>query len=338
MAEQGNEEPEVVATGLRARQARLRENRAHRTPPPPVHSRATLPTPIAPIAPLPTAAPAAARPTVPSQSARYEGGERIVAVGKVAPNPLNKRNTDLRPSKISRLADSIVENGQLQACTVVDRDAFLNIFDEPEYVKKIGRAEYVQVGGGSRHAAILLKELPNIKISVMNEVAESRVRFMRSTAAENLDRDDYDPIELAMVLDQMAKELRSADAVAREFGKSKGWVSQYRSLLSLAQPVQDAMRGDEDDRFPLRDARELTGLPDAAQLAALRRWQKRRAADSAGAGEGQPANVAPRQRVSPKVAAIRKLGDTPAAIASTLRAEMPPEDLKQLVEELIREA
>ncbi|GGM22270.1 ParB/RepB/Spo0J family partition protein [Dactylosporangium sucinum] len=264
-------------------------------------------------------------------------------VEQVAANPLNTRDISARPAKITSIAKSIVEHGQLQPCTVVTRTAFLAIF--PEHEAAVDGVAFVQVTGGRRRAAIIEAGLPTIDITVKNDLASSRGKFISATAAENIDREDYDPIEEARAVQLLVEECGTGQAAAEQLGRTPAWVTQRRNLLKLAPQLQEALRADEtEDRIPLREVRDLHKLPVEEQLAALEAWRERRSAGLTAVNQdgdddppASPATKVPSQRPSPTASAIRRLGGTPSKIAATLRAELPAEDLRALIEELLRE-
>jgi ParB family chromosome partitioning protein len=267
------------------------------------------------------------------------GPPRIVPVDRVAVNPLNTRDVGRRPRKVTELAKSIRSRGQLQPCAVVTRDAFLRIYSE--YETDIGAARFVQVTGARRHAAILEAGLPHIEVVVKDELAASRSEFVAATAAENLDREDYDPVEEAHAVQHLVNEFGSKSGVADHMGRSNGWVTQKLSLLKLIPEVQAALRVDENDetgerRLPAREVREWHNLDDAGQLTALEEWRRSFTAVKRGQPAGEQ-TTPPQPRRSRVQMAIQRLGGTPAAIAASLRAELAPEHRHALAEELMRD-
>jgi ParB family chromosome partitioning protein len=267
---------------------------------------------------------------------------RSARVEQIAPNPLNTRDIHAHPAKIASIAESMRLHGQLQPCTVVTRSAFLVLF--PEHESSIGAAAFVQVTGGRRRAAAIQDNRPTLDITVKNDVAGSRAQFISATAAENIDREDYDPVEEARAVQLLVQECGTGKAAAEQLGRTPPWVTQRLNLLKLAPGVQAALRAGE---IPLREVRDLHTSSAEEQLAALAAWRDRQAGSGLTAVNPDPAGT-PEQtgistktrapRPSPTAAAVRKLGDTPAKIAAALRSELPPEDLRALAEELLRSA
>lgn len=263
-------------------------------------------------------------------------GSRSVLLERVAANPLNTRGLDPDSLKIHEIADSIRQNGQLQACTVVTLGAFLKIF--PEFEDRVGAVEFVQVTGGRRRLALQrLDEM--MDISVKDSLAESRAQFVSATAAENLDREDYDAVEEARAIELIIKEAGSPAAAADRLSRTRAWVTQRMNLLKLAPEVQDLIRA---GNVPLRDVRKLHLYPLTEQMDVLRGILKRKAAvdKTADTEPDGPGNSVPEPRAasSTVATAVRRLGATPPLIAESLRAALPPDDLRVLAQLLLDEA
>jgi len=265
---------------------------------------------------------------------RFAGhGSRSVLLDLVAANPLNTRFLDPDSPKTREIEDSIRKHGQLQACTVVTRAAFLKIF--PEFESKIGAADFVQVTGGRRRLALQSLDIL-MDIAVKDELADSRAQFVSATAAENIDRQDYDAIEEARAIDLIIREAGTAAAAAEKLSRTRAWVTQRMNLLKLAPEVQDVIRA---EGVALRDVRKLHMYPAERQLDVLRGYLKRKASldksvDAEPEDPGHPNVPAPRAASTP-AAAVRRLGSTPPLIAQSLRAVLPPEDLRALAQLLM---
>lgn len=270
-----------------------------------------------------------------------ESTPRTARVQQVAANPLNTRDLDVDRAKIEDIAESMRTHGQLQPCAVVSREAFLRIY--PEHDSAIGRATWVQVTGGRRRAAALLSGQPTLDIVVKNSLAESREAWVSATAAENLDRENLDPIEEARAVQLLVQESGTGRAAAVRLSRTPAWVTQRLNLLKLAPELQAMLRSGE---VPLREVRDLHQIPPAEQLEELRQRQQapsrpeltavNESAASSSARDSNEKNGHPRR--SPAASAIRRLGSTPEKIAESLRAEMAPEDLRALANLLLRTA
>lgn len=264
---------------------------------------------------------------------------RSIRIDHVAPNPLNTRDVTANRAKISEIADSMREHGQLQPCPVVTRDAFLAIF--PEYEEGIGTATHVQVMGARRRAGAIEAGLPTLDITVKNNLASSRAEFVAATAAENIDREGYDPIEEAKAIQLVVREAGSGKAAAARLARTPGWISQRQALLKLTPEMQDLVSA---GRLPIRVAREIGAkIPPERQMGEWRRRlsQNGVVADDDSAVDAHTDQPSPpkaageRPKRTPQAAAIRRLGGTPSGIATALRTELDAAQLKELIDLLL---
>jgi len=296
-----------------------------------------------------------AAPAEPEQRHRDDATPRFATLSQIAPNPLNTRTIDLDSESVREIASSIQLHGQLQPSAVVSRMAFVAIF--PEFRESVGDAAYVQVNGGRRRAAVTLLERDGhvdragLDIVVKNHLAESRDCFVAATAAENLDRRNYDPIEEARAVAHVVREAGKQEAAAERLGRSPGWVTQRLNLLRLAEPIQLAIAA---GKIPLREARQLHSLSEQEQLEVLRELltgarsddrvsipgelatpdHSATGVDSTPPQADQPSSAGPKLRASRVAAAVRRLGDTPSKIADSLLGELPKDSVQQLIGEL----
>lgn len=270
--------------------------------------------------------------------ALVESAPRTARVQQIAANPLNTRELDADHAKIESIADSMRTHGQLQPCAVVSREAFLRIY--PEHEHAIGRALWVQITGGRRRAAALVANLPTLDVIVKNHLAESRETWVGATAAENLDRENLDPIEEARAVQLLVQECGTGKAAAELLSRTPAWVTQRLNLLKLTPELQSMLKSGE---VPLRDVRNLHQLSPTEQLEVLRQRQHEptepelTAVNGSAVAEGATGSRKEGKRPHRSAAsAIRRLGGTPDKIADSLRAEMTPEDLRTLVELLLQ--
>lgn len=112
----------------------------------------------------------------------------------------------------------------------------------PVIVRRAGEGEalpYVLVAGERRCRA--LRELGRAQVrAVIRTISDTDAAAIQ--AAENIHRENLSQMDQARMVAQMVEKLGSAEAAARHFGKSAGWVSQQTMLLHLppvAQTVVD---------------------------------------------------------------------------------------------------
>ncbi|CAM5493160.1 MULTISPECIES: ParB/RepB/Spo0J family partition protein [Streptomyces] len=178
----------------------------------------------------------------------------------------------------------ILQKRQLQPAVVVSRTAYLKLW--PEEAENVGSVPYVIANGERRYRASRAAGLTHLDIVHREEVARSRADFLDAVMSENNDREDLDPIERALGIDTMVKQVGGTQAVADYYDKTKGWVSHQRKLLKLTDELQQLVSTGE---MPIRSARDIAGLPQSEQAAAWASEVKQR----------QAARAAPRQRVKP---------------------------------------
>ena len=251
----------------------------------------------------------------------------------IAPNPFNKRRIDPASKSIRELGESMAA-GQIQASAIVTRGAFLAIF--PDLEEKIGGAQYVQLAGGRRRAAAIVKGI-DLDVRVKDEFAESPERWKAATAIENLKREDLDLIEEAESVREIFEACgRNQSATARELGPGhdQAWVAHRLNLLKLAPEAQELIR---EHRLPIRELRgSLHTKSPADQVAYLQEVLRLRgklsaaAADEPAAGSGEQAGATPavpvqRPKVSPLDRAMRRLGKTPDEVGANLAARLDEE-------------
>ncbi|MFI0742716.1 ParB/RepB/Spo0J family partition protein [Streptomyces sp. NPDC021100] len=207
-----------------------------------------------------------------------------LALNKLVPTRFNPRRNFGSEEDLKEFGQKL-EKRQLQPAVVVSRAAYLKLW--PEEADHVGTASYVIANGERRYRASRSAGLQTLDVVHNEDVAKSRADFLDAILSENNDREDLDPIERALGIETMVKELGGADQVAEYYGKTKGWVSQQRKLLKLTDDLQALVSAGD---IPVRVARDIAGLPHSEQQAAWEAEQQRRDA----------AKAAPRQRRAPR--------------------------------------
>jgi len=184
---------------------------------------------------LPTRPPAAAMPAPalePQDSAR-------IAIDLIDPNPVQPRRV-FQQDALHQLADSIRQHGIIQ----------------PLVIRKAGE-RYQLVAGERRWRAakiIGLLEVP----AVVQEISDDHL--LEITLIENIQREDLNPIELAVALDRMGHELNiSQDEIGRRTGKDRSTISNSIRLLQLPHDLQQLVA---ERRLSAGHARSLLALTD----------------------------------------------------------------------------
>src|SRR5260370_29150496 len=186
------------------------------------------------------------------------GASRSAALRDLTPNPRNPRDDLGNLEDLASIADM-----QLQPAVVVTAKAYQLLYPDDAIATR-----YVVINGCRRLAAAHKYGRVDLDVVVNDEIARDRVTLISASIAENVDRQDFDVIEEARAVEALVRECGSADGAAERLRKTKGWVSQRRSLLELAPELQTALRRGE---LALREARALARVPVWEQVS---RWEK----------------------------------------------------------------
>lgn len=177
--------------------------------------------------------------------------------------------------KIEELTVSSVHRNPEQPRQTFDEEALVELAESiksvglinPITVRQIDDEKYIIIQGERRWRAHLLAGLETIRCQV-DGGDEGRARWV--TLAENLQREDVKPIELAQYLNNLIEETGlSVTVVAERLGKSRTWVSHKLRLLSLPDNVQ-AHIGNELSEGHGRQLLKLTEKPEEIERLAVK--------------------------------------------------------------------
>jgi ParB family chromosome partitioning protein len=212
---------------------------------------------------------------------RADGRLYRVPVSRLAANGVNPRTDFGTQDQLIDLGKSLARR-QNQPCPVVSRTAYLKLW--PDHSHLVKDVDYVLVSGERRYRAANTVGLPVLDCVVNDDFAQDRKTFMESVVSENVDRQNFDPVEEAYAVQALVAEFGSNRAVAQHFERVDGWVTQRVLLTHLAREAQQLVR---KKTIPLEAARSLGKLARdnewdaAAQLAWWEGEQERRAAATA---------------------------------------------------------
>jgi len=169
-------------------------------------------------------------------------------IEKIKPNPLQPR-LNFKSDSIDELARSIQESGVLQPIVVTAEGGHYKIIlGERRWraAQKIG-----------------LKKIPALIRSL------SKDRYLEISLIENLQREDLNPLEIALAYQRMTEELNyTQQEIADRVGKDRASVANYLRLLKLPKDVQDFLA---DDKISMGHARALIPIEDSDRQIALAR-------------------------------------------------------------------
>ena len=183
---------------------------------------------------------------LPTPAARRAPSGQAVAqipVGLIDPNPVQPR-ANFDEEALRGLAESIRADGVLQ----------------PLLVRPAG-SRYTLIVGERRLKAARLAGLPTVP-SIVREIAPERL--LEATLVENIQREDLNPIEIALALEQMLKELDLVqDQLAERTGMSRTSVTNHLRLLKLPLSVIRLVR---DGKLQMGHARALLALDSDEEI------------------------------------------------------------------------
>ncbi|MEU2134770.1 hypothetical protein [Streptomyces sp. NPDC018352] len=219
--------------------------------------------------------------SAPATDTRADGRLYRVPLGRLTPNLVNPREDFGTEDELIDFGKSL-QRRQNQACPVVSRVAYLKLW--PDHAEQVGNVDYVLVSGERRYRGATAVGLHGLDCVVNDNFAQDRKTFMEAVVSENVDRQNFDPVEEAYAVQALVAEFGSNRAVAQHFERVDGWVTQRVLLTHLSREAQELVR---KKTIPLEAARSLGKLARdnewdaAAQLAWWESEQERRAAASA---------------------------------------------------------
>jgi len=200
---------------------------------------------------IPSRKPAAAYVTDPKLHEVIESHERIsqLPVEAVFPNPHQRRQV-FDAAALEGLAESIREHGVIQ----------------PIVVTKKGSDAYELIAGERRLKASKIAGLKTIP-AVVRELSEQKK--MEFALIENLQREDLNPLEIAIAYQKLEDEFNlSHQELAAKVGKSQSVIINHLRMLNLRDEVKEAILA---GKLSEGHARTLAGLPYEDQLSGMER-------------------------------------------------------------------
>ena len=179
----------------------------------------------------PTAIPT---PVVPTEAAPTNK----LPIDQIEANP-NQPRTVFDVAKLQELAASIQANGIIQ----------------PLIVRKIGD-KYHLIAGERRWRASRLAGLKEVPV-VVADIDDNRV--LEVALIENIQREDLNPIEVAVAFERLANDLGlSHEEIGKRTGKDRTSITNMLRLLRLPVEVQLLVA---ERRLSMGHARAIVGLP-----------------------------------------------------------------------------
>lgn len=187
---------------------------------------------------LPTNPPASSAEASPAVAATSVG---MVPLSQIEINPFQPRQA-FDEQALGELAASIRVHGIIQPLTL----------------RRIGEQQYQLISGERRFRASKLAGLDEVPAYIRTADDE---QMLEMALIENIQREDLDPIEIALSYQRLIDELGlRQDEVGDKVGKERSTVTNYLSLLKLPDMVKVALRKGE---ISMGHAKTLKNMGDA---------------------------------------------------------------------------
>lgn len=180
------------------------------------------------------------------QSASDKNAEQVVGhiveleLSSIEVNPFQPR-TSFNEESLKELATSIRELGVIQPITV----------------RKVGFNQYQLVSGERRFRASKMVGLTTIPAYI--RIANDQ-ESLEMALVENIQRQDLDPIEIALSYQRLIDEIQlTQEALSERIGKNRTTVTNYLRLLKLDPIIQTGMR---DGFISMGHGRALINVDD----------------------------------------------------------------------------
>lgn len=166
----------------------------------------------------------------------------FVPVGHIRANP-NQPRKQFDEERLEELADSIKKHGLIQPITV----------------RYIGEKRFELISGERRLRATKLAGLKEIPAFIREADDEQSMAF---ALIENIQREELNPLEIAMGYQRLVEEFNYTQAeVAERVGKNRSTITNMLRLLSLPDYLQNALKSNE---LSMGHARALIAIENVA--------------------------------------------------------------------------
>lgn len=165
-----------------------------------------------------------------------------IEISKIEGNPWQPR-TRFDEEKLSELAISIKELGIIQPLTL----------------RKIDNDRYQIIAGERRFRAAKLAGLEKVPAYV--RLAEDDI-MLEMALVENIQREDLDPIEIAISYQRLMDECQlTQESMSERVGKKRSTIANYLRLLKLPAEIQLGLR---EKQISMGHARAIINVEDPA--------------------------------------------------------------------------
>lgn len=177
---------------------------------------------------------------VPSPQGMRTGQTGMIPVSQIETNPYQPR-THFDLVALEELAASIREQGVIQPITV----------------RRMSENSYQLISGERRLQASQIAGLTEVPAYVRTANDE---QMMEMALIENIQREDLNPIEVALAYKRLADEIElPMDKIGEKVGKNRATVNNYLRLLKLPPEIQIGIR---DKHISMGHARAIINVED----------------------------------------------------------------------------
>jgi ParB family chromosome partitioning protein len=160
------------------------------------------------------------------ESAPIVGSVSMIKIKNIETNPFQPR-TNFEEIALQELSDSIKQHGIIQPLTL----------------RKLGYDKYQLISGERRFRASQMAGL--LEVPAYIRVADDQA-MLEMALVENIQREDLDPMEVAMSYKRLIDECSlTQEALSEKVGKQRSTVTNFLRLLKLPAPIQKAIRDRE---------------------------------------------------------------------------------------------
>jgi ParB family chromosome partitioning protein len=165
-----------------------------------------------------------------------------VALSKISPNPDQPRSV-FDEEALEELAASIRTIGLVQPITV----------------REIGNDRYQIISGERRYRASIMADLDTVPAYIKKASDEN---IMEMALIENIQREDLNPIEIALALQTLIDNYKlTQEKLSERIGKKRTTIANFLRLLKLPAEIQMGLK-DKDKPFDMGHAKLLLSLED----------------------------------------------------------------------------
>jgi ParB family chromosome partitioning protein len=150
----------------------------------------------------------------------------VIKIKTIETNPFQPR-TNFEETALQELSDSIKQHGIIQPITV----------------RKLGYDRYQLISGERRFRASQMAGLTDVPAYI--RIADDQ-EMLEMALVENIQREDLDPIEVALSYKRLIDECNlTQEQLSEKVGKQRSTVTNFLRLLKLPAPIQKSLRDGE---------------------------------------------------------------------------------------------